>query len=105
MHLPSRHLSLLSLHAPQDRLVNLFETTIRVLGGLQSAFAMTPGGDRLLLLKVLVAVTFSVKLMLSLQLSAPRTSTHIHKEAVHGALTMPFRSCLVRLETIAHCCT
>ena len=36
----------------QDRLVNLFETTIRVLGGLQSAFAMTPGGDRLLLLKV-----------------------------------------------------
>ena len=33
--------------------MNLFETTIRVLGGLQSAFALTPGGDRLLLLKVL----------------------------------------------------
>ncbi len=33
--------------------MNLFETTIRVLGGLQSAFAMAPGGDRLLLLKAL----------------------------------------------------
>lgn len=43
----------LSVQGLQDRLVNLFETTIRVLGGLQSAFAMTPGGDRLLLLKVL----------------------------------------------------
>jgi len=43
----------LSVQGLQDRLVNLFETTIRVLGGLQSAFAMSSGGDRLLLLKVL----------------------------------------------------
>lgn len=36
----------------QDKLVNLFETTIRVLGGLQAAFHLT-GGDRLFLYKAL----------------------------------------------------
>jgi len=36
--------------AVQDTTVNLFETTIRILGGLLSAFYLT-GGDRIYLYK------------------------------------------------------
>ena len=54
--------------------MNLFETTIRVLGGLQSAFAMTPGGDRLLLLKVL-----SLPYTHSLPLTQPYCCSDFHR--------------------------
>ncbi len=52
---------------PQNVSVNLFETTIRVLGGLQSAFLLS-GGDRIFLYRALdLGLRLSVRFTLEVE--------------------------------------